>query len=124
MNLKLRKLPCPRLVFNYLIFKLHAFADKFEEARKDYGRHHALDIFYTVARMGEGDWQNAMDHYKRHGQKAYLKKACGIRQNFFDSQGQFGVIRLSENKAFSDNSASLSPFIGAYLKDMKDLFPY
>jgi hypothetical protein len=27
--------------FNYLIFKLHAFADRLNDESKDYGRHHA-----------------------------------------------------------------------------------
>ena len=109
--------------FNYLIFKLHAFVDTLEDAKKDYGRHHALDLFYTVARMVEKDWENARNHYELHSREDYLINACKIRKDFFSTREQFGIIRLAENQAYTNNSKELSAYLDQFLKDLLDLFP-
>lgn len=109
--------------FNYLIFKLHAFADRVDDSEKDYGRHHALDIFYTVAIMGEGDWENARNHYKLDSKEDYLINSSKIRRDYFSARDQFGIIRLLENQAYINNSNELSPYLEQFMKDLFDLFP-
>lgn len=109
--------------FNYLIFKLHAFEDRINDPDKDYGRHHALDLFYTVARMNEEDWQNAHDHYNLHSKEAYVMKACKIRTSRFSAKNQFGMIRLLENQAYRNNSEQHSQYLEQFMKDLSELFP-
>lgn len=46
-------------VFNFLVLKLHAFNDSKNNPEKDFGRHHAWDIFAAVAGMAEPDWAAA-----------------------------------------------------------------
>lgn len=108
--------------FNYLIFKLYAFADRTEDEKKDYGRHHALDIFYTVARMGEGDWENARAHFQQHSNEEYLIRASEIRKTMFGSLEHIGLIRMAENQVFKSNYAEFSSYREQFLKDIEDLF--
>lgn len=108
--------------FNYLIFKLHAFADRVQDSSADYGRHHALDIFYTVARMGEGDWDNARDHAKQHAQEAYLINAQKIQRELFNDPQQLGLIRMAENQVYKANFDEFSRLIQQFLVDIRELF--
>ncbi|MBI5883729.1 MAG: hypothetical protein HZB91_11570 [Elusimicrobia bacterium] len=60
-----------------------AFEDRKEDAESDSGRHHAYDIFATVVRMGQQDWENAKEHLAAHKGRPYMKRAAGIREKDF-----------------------------------------
>lgn len=48
--------------FSYLLLKLFALRDQTGDPARFHGRHHAYDIFCTVAMMTRADWQGALAH--------------------------------------------------------------
>lgn len=110
--------------FNYLILKLYAFDERKDrsEAKSDYGRHHAFDIFATVCQMDESDWDNAKTHFENDKDCDYLKKACQISQKNFTNLTDMGIIRLKENQNYRNQREEFEPTLPSFLEDLKDLF--
>jgi len=111
--------------FNYLILKLHAFDDRKnrDDAKSDLGRHHAFDLFATVARMDEKDWQTAQEHLAAHRDQAYLAKAISIRKANFACKTDLGILRLQESRSYRIDRATYDGHRDSFLKDLTDLFP-
>ncbi len=111
--------------YNYLILKLHAFEDRKnrEDVKSDFGRHHAFDVFATVARMGEHDWNNAKEHQEVHGQQEYLRKTTDIRRNNFSKRSDLGLIRLRESESYRRNREVYDSYLEDFIRDLADLFP-
>lgn len=109
--------------YNYLILKAYALRDQQKNDEKDYGRHHAFDMFATVARMEAEDWQAAKDHHSAHAGRAYLVEAGGIVRELFAAKASVGMLRLREFPLYKGSQADFDPFLDAFLKDMADLFP-
>lgn len=110
--------------FNYLILKLHAFFDR--KDRKDEksmeGRHHALDIFTTVCRMGERDWEMAKTHKQVHAGRQYLERAKEIRRECFATPTSIGLLRIQENETFKRRRTEYLPYLQSFIDDLNDLF--
>lgn len=111
--------------FNTLILKFFVFNDRKNsvDEKSDGGRHHAFDIFLTVAQMGEEDWKAATAHYGKHRDREYLWKAVEIRKECFGDRNSLGLIRLRENRDFALNRAQLEPYLEKFIEDLHDLFP-
>lgn len=109
--------------YNYLILKAFALRDQFEDEEKDFGRHHAFDMFSTVARMDEEDWRAAKEHLAAHAERSYLKDAIAIVRDLFATKTSWGTIRLREFGLYRDSQASYDPYLDKFLKDLSDLFP-
>jgi hypothetical protein len=111
--------------FNYLILKLHAFEDRKnrEDAKSNFGRHHAFDLFATVARMSEEDWKIAQGHLGAHRGEAYLANAIAIRKENFSSKTSLGSLRLRESQSYQSERTTYDAYLDAFLKDLTDLFP-
>jgi hypothetical protein len=111
--------------YNYLILKLHAFEDRKNRDDKAsyFGRHHAFDIFATVARMGEPDWKIAMEHFDMHKNEDYMKKSVEIRKNNFSRLLDIGLLRLRENEGYRVNQKIYDTYLDLFIKDLLDLFP-
>lgn len=111
--------------YNYLILKLHAFEDRKnrEDALSNFGRHHAFDIFATVARMGEKDWETAKRHLVLHQGKKYLQKAIAIRKENFLQPTDLGLLRLRESESYRIHRDLYDIHLDLLLADMLDLFP-
>ena len=108
--------------YNYIIFKLHAFRDRIEDEAKEYGRHHAYDIFATVTDMDINDWQNAKEHYKKQENSDYINRAKDIILQYFSEATQKGIIRLKENEYYRRNSNEFDGYINNFISDLKELF--
>src|SRR5207302_1178076 len=52
--------------FPYLMMKLHAFDDRKDDADKDLGRHHALDLYTIVGMMTEQEYERAKELKAAH----------------------------------------------------------
>lgn len=111
--------------YNYLILKLHAFEDRKnrEDDMSNFGRHHAFDIFATVARMGEEDWEAAKQHFNTQKTKVYLKKAVEIRKENFSKLTGKGFLRLRESESYRSKQKVYDAYLDLLLLDMRDLFP-
>lgn len=108
--------------YNYIIFKLHAFRDRIEDEAKEYGRHHAYDIFATVTDMDINDWQNAKEHFNNYGNSDYIKSAKNIVRQYFSEATQKGIIRLKENEYYQRNGSEFDGYINNFISDLKELF--
>lgn len=111
--------------FNYLIFKLFAFNDRKDRSdlQSDFGRHHAFDIFATVCRMDENDWDNAKNHYRTFYNLEIIKNACDIRKKYFSDKFQVGSLRIRESENYKIQKKIFDQYYNDFLNDMKDLFP-
>jgi hypothetical protein len=109
--------------FDFLILKLHAFEDRKDDTESDLGRHHAYDIFATVARMGEGDWENARRHLTAHKDRPYLKRAVSIREKEFSTPSSLGLLRLRENESYRSNRETYDRHLDPFIEDLSALFP-
>lgn len=76
---------------NFLVLKLHAFRDRRNDEVSGFGRHHAWDIFSTVAGMGEADWAAAKEQLAAQGGRPYLVTAAGIRKELFAGPAGLGL---------------------------------
>lgn len=111
--------------FNYLILKLHAFEDRKnrDDAKSNFGRHHAFDLFATVARMNEADWKTAQEHLGAHKGQAYLINAISIRKENFSRKTDLGLLRIQESQSYLTGRATYDACLDSFLKDLTDLFP-
>jgi len=108
--------------FNYIILKLHAFRDRFEDESVDLGRHHAYDIFSIVTDMDKSDWDNAAAHIIAEKESDYIQSSIGIINKFFCTPTSLGIIRLQENQIFRNNNSEFSSYIPEFISDLKSLF--
>ncbi len=108
--------------FNFLVLKLHAFEDRKEDAESDLGRHHAYDIFATVVRMAEKDWQNAKEHFAAHKDRPYMKRAAAIREKNFNNPTALGLLRLRENESYRSNREVYDRHLQPFIQDLTTLF--
>lgn len=108
--------------FNYIILKLHAFADRKEDATVDFGRHHAYDIFATICDMDEADWENAKNHFNDERNKNYIQESILIIRTYFSSTTGLGIIRLKENELYKKYKVEFDNYIEFFIEDLKTLF--
>lgn len=111
--------------FNFLILKLHAFEDRKnrEDAKSNFGRHHAFDLFATVSRMNENDWETAQEHLAAHRGQAYMAKTISIRKENFSGKTGLGLLRVQESQSYQADRVMYSAYLEPFLKDLTDLFP-
>jgi hypothetical protein len=83
--------------FTFLMMKLFALRDSINDAAKDNGRHHALDIYTIIALMSPEDWDSAVAMRAAHRDDPKVDEACGIIEGLFGSDLDLGTIRLKEN---------------------------
>lgn len=86
--------------FPYLMMKLHAFDDRKSDARKDVGRHHALDLYTVVALMTESEYENSVKLSRFHGKSSALVRARNIVADLFSGPAALGILRLREHPLF------------------------
>jgi hypothetical protein len=103
--------------FTFLMMKLFAFRDCMNDAAKDYGRHHALDMYTIVALMTEKEWDSSLTMYAEHRGDPKIVEACGLIAKLFGSELDFGVLRLKENAYYRPGFQ-----VAEFLEALGDLF--
>lgn len=86
--------------FTFLLMKLHAFADRAEDANKDLGRHHALDVYRIVAMLTAEEFDDVRVNAQRHASSPAVARARRIISDDFSSATARGVLRLREHPLF------------------------
>lgn len=106
--------------FTYLLLKLHAFRDQVNNPEKDNGRHHAFDIYTTIALATEQEWQEMVDLHKRYADSDSGEVMQDICRELFGSSTALGLVRLRE---YSQQAGLLiiPQRFGEFIKDLKDL---
>jgi hypothetical protein len=98
--------------YTFSMMKLFAFRDRFNDADKEFGRYHALDLYSIVATTTEEEWHYALSLSERHGSKPSVVEAGRIVTEFFCTLDSLGMIRLRES-AYYRPELQLSEFMSA-----------
>lgn len=88
------RLPHP---FTYLLLKLHALRDQVNDPEREYGRHHAFDVYTTIALAAEQEWREMRDLTAKHAREAPVVEAMRIREALFGEPTGLGLVRLREH---------------------------
>lgn len=104
--------------FTFLMMKLFAFRDRHDDAEKDFGRYHALDLYTIVATTTEEEWRYALELRDQRGDQPYVSEAGCLVLEHFSSLGCLGMIRLRESPYYR-NEFQVNEFMSA----LQELFP-
>lgn len=86
--------------FPYLLMKLSAFADRKADARKDLGRHHALDAYAIIGMMTEAEYERARELASRCQDDKFYRRVCQVVAGDFASPTSLGLLRMREHPLF------------------------
>lgn len=81
--------------------KLHAFADRIEDANADLGRRHALDVYRVIAMLTEKEYDLVRRGVEKHDASKPVTRAREIVATQFSSSVQMGILRLKEHPLFT-----------------------
>jgi hypothetical protein len=87
--------------FTFLLMKLHAFADRVDNADSDLGRHHALDVYRVIAMLTELDYEIVRHNMEMHTVSPPVRRAREVVKAHFSSPAATGVIRMREHTLFA-----------------------
>ena len=104
--------------FTFAMMKLFAFRDRREDADKEYGRYHALDLYTIMATTTESEWREALSMRERYAKEPYVKEAGRLVSKYFASLDSLGMIRMRESR-YHRTQLQLAEFMSA----LKELFP-
>lgn len=103
--------------FSFIMMKLFALRDRKNDPEKDYGRHHALDIYTIMAMMTSREWEESIQLSEKYRSCAKVQEAVCIVNEMFKNELSPGVIRLRESRYYK-TSFQLAEF----LKALKEIF--
>ena len=103
--------------FTFLIMKLFALRDRMHDPEKDYGRHHALDLYTVLAIMTEEEWEVALELHKKHRLDAKMIEAGELVHQLFRDESSLGVLRLRESNYYRSDFQ-----LNEFLRALNDLF--
>lgn len=95
--------------FTYLLMKITAFGDQFENPDKDQGRHHALDVYRIVAMLNEDQFGQTKMQFEKAKNSEYVKRAVHLCEQYFADDTSVGILRMKEH-AFYDTNMQISDF--------------
>lgn len=107
---------------SFIVLKLFAFRDRIQDEKKDFGRHHAYDIFASILDMDEDDWKSAARQLQKQNDFKIIKEAKLLVGEYFSEQEQSGIIRIRENVIYRTNRALLDPVMPLFIADLRDMF--
>jgi hypothetical protein len=87
--------------FTYALMKLFAFRDRKDDPAKDFGRHHALDLYTIIAMATEREWDTAARLSQTYHEESAVREAGNIVQEHFSRPESIGTIRLREHPQFT-----------------------
>lgn len=82
-----------------LMMKLFALRDQVDEAAKEFGRKHALDLYTLVAILTETEYARTQTLSRRFGETEEAREAARIVSNLFATTDAQGMLRVRENEA-------------------------
>ena len=106
--------------FTMIALKTFALRDQQESSSRDFGRHHAFDIYVLLRMLTQKDWESfpsIIERYRGHERMAELRSEL---VNLFAGVTSVGAIRLQEHARTSDISMEDYP-IESFLADLSEL---
>lgn len=104
--------------FTFLMMKLFALRDRASDPGKDYGRHHALDLYTVVAMMTEPEWNQALALQTAYATEPAVREASQIVTEYFASSTSQGTLRLRESPYFRPDFP-----VTDFCETLRSLFP-
>jgi len=104
--------------YTFSMMKLFAFRDRLDDADKEFGRYHALDLYTISATTTEEEWRYALSLRDEHGNEPHVIEAGHIVSEHFCTSDSMGMIRLRES-AYYRPDFQLEDFMSA----LQELFP-
>jgi hypothetical protein len=108
--------------YTFLVLKLHAYRDLREKEAKDFGRHHAFDLYRILAMITKREWEEAealRDRYQEHDP---IREAGQIVKEFFGDEIARGTIALREDARRGSVDLHRKDIL-EFMRDLRDLFP-
>jgi hypothetical protein len=84
--------------FSFLVMKLHACNDRLEKENKQFGRHHALDVYRVLAMLTEGEVELVRRLRQEHRDAPAVRRAVQIAKELFSEMTSRGVVRMREHE--------------------------
>lgn len=103
--------------FTFITMKLFALRDRIDDSEKDFGRHHALDLYTTLAIMTEEEWEVSLELQRRTISDPVMVEASRLVRELFGNEFSRGVLRLKENSYYRTGFQ-----LKEFLQALRDLF--
>lgn len=87
--------------FSYLLMKLCAFRDRVDDANKQLGQHHALDIYRIVGLLTKDEYSDVKALAKEYASEAVVTEAITIISEHFLPNASIGRLRIREHALFT-----------------------
>jgi len=104
--------------FTFSMMKLYAFRDRLNDANKEFGRYHSLDLYAILATTTETEWRYALELRNQHGDHPHILEAGRLVSEHFSALHRLGVVRLRESPYYR-RELQLNEFMSA----LQELFP-
>ena len=104
--------------YTFTMMKLFAFKDRLDDADKEFGRYHALDMYTILATTMESEWNHALGFRDQYGDEPYIMEAGRLILKHFSAFDLLGMIRLRESPYYRPE-LQLDEFMSA----LQELFP-
>lgn len=102
----------------FLMMKLFAFRDRIDDADKEFGRYHALDMYTILATTTETEWEQALALRNRYAGEPCVVEAGQLVSRCFSALDRMGMIRMKESR-YCQPGLQLDEFMSA----LRELFP-
>lgn len=93
--------------FSYLLMKLTAYRDRRNDADKDLGRHHALDVFRIVAMLTEREHDQVQKNWRHFATDAQVQSCLDLVRSDFSSSTAPGVLAMREHPLWENDQQLL-----------------
>jgi len=100
------------------MMKFFAFRGRLDDADKEFGRYHALDLYTIIATTTEEEWKYALELRDQQGDQPHVLEAGRLVFVHFSGLDRLGMIRLRESPYYRPE-LQLDEFMLA----LKELFP-
>ncbi len=104
--------------YTFSMMKLFAFRDRLDDANKEFGRYHALDLYTILSTTTEEEWTFALNLRDQHGSQPYVLEAGRLVSEYFSALDRLGMVRLRESTYYRPE-LQLDDFMSA----LQELFP-
>lgn len=104
--------------YTFLMMKLFAFRDRLDDADKEFGRYHALDLYTILATTSEMEWREALRLRDQRVDDPYIMEAGNLVSKHFSAFDRLGMIRLRESRYYRPE-LQLAEFMSA----LQEIFP-
>ena len=101
-----------------MMMKLFAFRDRLDDADKEFGRYHALDLYTILATTMEMEWNQAIEFQKRQEGDPFFIEAGRLVAEHFSALDRPGMIRMRESRYYRPELQ-----LGEFMSALQELFP-